>query len=287
MGIGANNIEWLWAVVALGGVLYLWEHWRSRKAAAAASAAPTSTPLGMNMASDRELMLATFRRELANYLVRLDPDRFLRIYRKAQAAEAAIGTADKAVREAELTIITNKYPMYTDFDFVGTREHVLYADSLSNYAIEDIEEHYLNLVKFQALQRALNPDWQFRSSATSDKDLEHLQEYARKIKDTKFKQRIDAAIAEFHAFNIDYRVSRLSPPGETPFVYETDVLAVCYVPHIMESRIGFHFKDTDEYALYSVFYADGRDEPYRSFYRSDANFEAENYIEHLLIDEKI
>ena len=283
MGTGVNT-NWIWAVIALCAAMYLWERWRSRKAA---TVVPTSTPIGMNMASDRELMLTTFRRELANYMVRLDPDRFLRFYQKAQAAEVALGTADKAVREAELTIVTNKYPMYTDFDFVGTREHVLYADSLNNYAIEDIEEHYLNLVKFQALQRALNPDWKFRSSATSDKDLEHLQGYVRKIKDTKFKQRIDAAVAEFHAFNIDNRVSRLGPPGETPFVYETDVLAVCYVRHIMESRIGFHFKDTNEYALYSVFYADGRDKPYRSFYRSDAAFEAENYIEHLRIDEKI
>ena len=57
--------------------------------------------------------------------------------------------------------------------------------------------------------------------------------------------------------------------------------------HFAESRIGFHFKDTGEYALYGVFYSDGRDEPYRSFYRSDAKFEAENYIDHLHIDEKI
>jgi hypothetical protein len=232
-------------------------------------------------------MLATFRRELANYMVRLDPDRFLQFYRKARAVDEAIGTADNEMREAELTIITKKYPMYTDFDLVGTREHVLYADALSMYAIEDIEEHYLNLVKFHALQRALNPHWQLRSPATSDKDLEHLQGYVQKIKDTKFKQRLDTAIAEFQAFTAAKGLSRLDEPGESPFIYETDVLAVRYVSHFAESRTGFHFKDTDEYALYGVFFADDRDEPYRSFYRSDADFEAENYIDHLRIDEKV
>jgi len=34
----------------------------------------------MNIASDRELMLSTFRRELANYMACRDPDRFLRLY---------------------------------------------------------------------------------------------------------------------------------------------------------------------------------------------------------------
>jgi hypothetical protein len=118
--------------------------------------ASTLNELDLNMASDRELMLFTFRRELANYMVRADPDRFLRLYHKARAAEAAIGRADKAEREAQFTIITKKCPMYADFDLVATREHVLYADALSTYALEDIEDHYLNLVKFHALQRALN-----------------------------------------------------------------------------------------------------------------------------------
>jgi hypothetical protein len=110
-------MEWLWIIVAACVALYLLWQWRSRKAAASASAALTSTPLGLNIASDRELMLATFRRELANYMVRLDPDGFLRFYQKAQVAEAAIGSADQAVREAELTIITNKISHVHRFRF--------------------------------------------------------------------------------------------------------------------------------------------------------------------------
>jgi hypothetical protein len=232
------------------------------------------------MASDRELMLATFRRELANYLVRLDPDRFLRLYRKARQAEAAIEKADKEERDAQLTIITKRYPFYTDFDFVGTREHVLYADALNTYAIEDVEEHYLNLVKFHALQCALDPDWQFRTSATTEKDLEHLQSYVQKIKDTRFRQRLIAALGDFFAHR--QRNLQFNPEGSV--AYETDTLAVYYIHHYAENRYGFHFKDTNEFGLYGSFYDDSRDKTYQSFYRSDRKFEAEVTLDHLRID---
>ncbi len=237
----------------------------------------------MNIASDRELMLATFRRELANYMVRLDPDRFLRLYRKARAAEAAIDAADKDEREAQLTIIVKRYPFYTDFDFVGTRDHVLYSDALSIYSIEDIEEHYLNLVKFHALQRVLDADWQLRGAATSDENLDHLEKYVQKIKDTKFRQRLVAAVSEFFTHR---QGNRLTDP-EGAAAYESGSLAVYFVPHFAENRYGFHFKDSNDFGLYASFYDDGRDKTYESFYRSDRKFETEVYLDHLRIDERL
>jgi hypothetical protein len=244
-------MEWLWLVVAAGVALYLWQHFRSPKAKT-----PMFSSTGLNMASDRELVLTTFRRELANYMVRLDPDRFLHLYRKARAAEAAIDNADKDERDAQLTLITKKYPRYEDFDLIGTREHVLYVDSLSMYPLEDIQEHFLSLVKFHALQRVMNADWQFRGRATTDKDLEHLRSYVQKIKDTKFRQRLLSAMAEF------LRRDDRSGLPEGLVIYETDTLAVFHVPHFAENRYGVHFKDTDEFGLYGSFYDDGRDKTY-------------------------
>ena len=228
-------------------------------------------------------MLAAFRRELANYMVRFDPDRFLRLYRKARADEALIDAGDRDERQAQVTILTKRYPFYSDFDIVGTRDHVLYADALGMLPLEDIEDHYLNLVKFHALQRALDPDWHFRGSATSDKDLEHLQDYVRKIRDTRFRQRLVAAIGEFFA---NRQRDRMSDP-EGASAYETDVIAVYYVPHIAENRYGFHFKDTNEFGLYGSFYDDSRDKTYQSFYRSDRKFAAEIYLDYLHIDQPI
>jgi hypothetical protein len=90
------------------------------------------------------------------------------------------------------------YPMYEDFDLISTRAHVLYADALSSHSVEDIEEHFLNLVKFHAVQRADDKDWEFRGTAISDKDIEHLQGYVRRIKDTRFLQRLKTAVADFY-----------------------------------------------------------------------------------------
>lgn len=270
-------MDWFWLAGAALVGFYAGSSLRRR----APRQQPALNELALNMASDRELMLSTFRRELANYMVRADPDRFLRLYHKARAAEASIGSTDKADREAMFTLIAKKYPMYEDFDLVGTREHVLYADALSISQLEDIEEHYLNLVKFHALQRMLDESWRFRGDATSDRDLEHLQKYVEKIKDTKFRQRLLAAVDQFFAHRPGNRLT------DGPLAYETNALAVFYVHHLAENRYGFHFKDTDEFGLYGSFYDDSRDKTYQSLYRSDRKFGAEISLDYLRIDENI
>jgi hypothetical protein len=106
--------------------------------------------LGLKMASDRELALRILRREIANYLIRLDPDRFLRLYKEARAADIAIGSADKSSQQAGLDAITKKYPFYQDFDLIGTRDHILYVDALSAHPLEDIEGQYMNMIPCSA-----------------------------------------------------------------------------------------------------------------------------------------
>jgi hypothetical protein len=271
-------MEWIGILVAGVGAFFLGRSWRPTKTQ---RSAPTRS--GLSSASDRELMLSTFRRELANYLIRVDPDRFLRLYHKARTSEAAIEVGDKKHRDAQLTLITERYPLYQDFDLIGTREHVLYADAFNMYPLEDIEEHFLNLVRFHALQRAADEDWKFRARATSDQNLEHLQSYVPKIKGTRFRQRLIAAVSQFFAHQRGNGSNRV----EGPIAYETDALAVYYVPHVAENRYGFHFKDTGEFGLYGSFYDDSRDKTYQSFYRSDRKFEAENYLDYLRIDEQI
>jgi hypothetical protein len=148
--------------------------------------APLVQQLNDNLAQDRERGLFTFRRELANYMVRNEPDRYLQLYREARRADIGIHNASKQSREAQLAELTAKYPTYDDFDLISAREHVLYAATMTMHSREEIEDHFLNMVKFQALQHALNEHWQ-RFPATTDKNLEHLETYVRKIKDTQFK----------------------------------------------------------------------------------------------------
>lgn len=272
-------MDWiLWVVIAAACGLYLWRKWRPPQ-----KALPSLSREGLESASDRSLVLEILRRELANYLVRYDPDRFLHLYRKARQVENEIDSGDNDLREAQNTLLVKRYPFYADFDLIGTRDHVLYADAFNTHAVDEIEEHYLNLVKFHSLQRAINPDWKFRQAATSEESLNHLQTYVQKIKDTRFKQRFERAVSEF--FDRGEIMPLVIPSGSV--VYETRILAVYHIDHFAENRYGFHFKDTSEFGLYSSFYDDERDKTYERFYRSDRKFEAETYLDHLRIEEPI
>jgi hypothetical protein len=176
-----------WLAVGIIVAFLLWLLWQQFSSPAAKW--PLLSASAKNAAPD--LMLSTFRRELANYMVRTDPNRFLSFYRKACETEAAINVAGKAECAAHLTLICKKYPTYEDFDLVGTREHVLYADSLAKYSVEDIEERYLDLVKFHALARSLDADWRsktFPATSDSDSDRRHLESYVKSIKNTRFRQ---------------------------------------------------------------------------------------------------
>src|SRR3954449_5492550 len=95
-----------------------------------------------NLAQDRELALMTLRRELANHMVRHDPDRYIKLYRRACVVESGIKGMSKNDREKRFVKITEKIPYYADFDLIGVREHVLYADGFSMYSTDDLEDHY-------------------------------------------------------------------------------------------------------------------------------------------------
>ena len=174
----------------------------------------------------------------------------MHLYNKARVEEAEIEQATKASNQIQLAAIADKYPWISDLDFVSTLEHVLYADSLHDRDIDEIESHYLTLVRFHALKRNVNDAWREIRPATSERAEEHLYKYIRQIKDTKFRQRIEAAKLEFDGFRRDRPLDQVGKDGA---LYETNRLAVYSVSHFAENRYGFHFKDTDEFAIYSFF----------------------------------
>jgi hypothetical protein len=164
-----------------------------------------------------------------------------------------------------------------------TRDYVLYADALRTNSYDEVERHYTDIIRFQALQIAVDDNWS-GIRATSDTELAHLEEYVRKFKDTRFKNRLKDAIREFHAFqgNTGDHLRR----GAQEPLYETATFSVRQVPHFAEIRYGVHFNNTDESGLYTVFYGD-RDDPYIGFYRSDAGFAKEINLDDIPIDEPV
>ncbi|MGQ0445400.1 MAG: hypothetical protein ACT4O2_09815 [Beijerinckiaceae bacterium] len=249
---------------------------------------PAAQELSRNLAQDRDFVLRVLRRELANWMLRRDPDRYLPIYKEAHELAAAISAADHSDQQAQLAKLCKQYPFYADFDLVGSREHVLYADALSWYSYDEVKRHFTDIIRFQTLQIALDENWRGfgPTSATSGDDLAHLEKYVKRLKDTRFKSRLQAAISDFFVYQrgTDYGLGAggVEPP------YETDTVSVRWVPHFAECRIGVHFKDSDEFGLYTTFFYDEPNkEPSSHFYRSNAGFDNETCLDLIWIEEPV
>jgi len=233
-----------------------------------------TTVSGQASAHDRSNLLQAYSRELSNYLIQLDPDRYYTVYRRALDEQEKLFTADGKTRDAQLHIITERYPMYEDFDLVGTRPYVLYGETLKRYEDEDIEEHFLNLVRFHSLQRAASEEWRLLMPMLGQKELDHLAGYTRQVKDAKFKERLKQAVKQFQAARETQLSDWQLPDGEK--LYEAAEIAVYRVDDIAETVKGIWFKDTNEYGIYSVFYGD--EKAYESFYRSDRTFQKRDVL---------
>lgn len=67
-------------------------------------------------------------------------------------------------------------------------------------------------------------------------------------------------------------------------LFETAHLSAFGVKHFAEFRVGFYFKDIDEYGLYSFFAGNQPDEIYESYYRTDRTFQVEQNLLHSGLD---
>lgn len=252
-------MEWLWLLALLVGVVF--GFWLGAKGAIE-GAKPGLERLAETQAYDRNNYLRILRRELANHLMQRDAGSFARFYEKLHDDIGRYDTFSKEALAGEFRALVERFPQYDDFDLIGTRQHVLYPDALSIHDDDDVREHFRTIVRFQALNAKLDNAWS-RFRATSEDDLNHLREYARDVRDTKFKRRLKATIDLFDLAR-----------GEDRDAFETRDFSVVRVSHFAEMRYGVHFKDTDEYGLYGAFYGD-RVEPYEHYYRSNILFEEE------------
>jgi hypothetical protein len=193
--------------------------------------------------------LSTLRRELANHLVWQDPDRYLQLYQLIHAETATFKDLQRSQAQARLLELCKTYPQYQDFDLLGTREYVLYADVLSDWDIAtNIEQRYRDITTFQALMIAIDPEWQ-HFHATSAREAQHLADYIQRVKDTKLRWRLERAVRERDI----WQAAKDAAP-DAPFSW-ADV-AVHNVPHIAEVRLGIHLKRSNEFGLYGFFMND-------------------------------
>ena len=215
-------------------------------------------------ASDQDLLMRTFRRELANWLFKTDPDRYRALYERARIVEAGILKADPTERREMLTRIAADIPSIANFDLIGTREYILYADALGPW--DYVEERYLDIVRWQSLQKAGEPAWRFVSNPTSDDDLQYLDGYTKRLKDTRFRKRLEETM----------RLYWFARRGDSLEV-DNDFFSVRYVHNFAEKRYGIHLKDTNEFGLFSTF--DDGDFHHESYYCSNADFSEETILD--------
>lgn len=93
-------------------------------------------------------------------------------------------------------------------------------------------------------------------------------------KDTRLYRHIKARMREYHWREREKSLWR-AKNGE--MVFETAHLQAFDVDHFAESRVGFYFKDLEEYGLYGFFGGNG-DEFFESYYRSDRSFQKEEML---------
>jgi hypothetical protein len=115
--------------------------------------------LGWNTEESERIRLQTetryldiLRRELANLIVSDDPRKMVTAYYKAWEFERTMSTAPSSRIDAELNVLTERYPLYGDFDLVNLRHFVPYSDAANSCGEEAIEERYLDVSKFMVLQ---------------------------------------------------------------------------------------------------------------------------------------
>lgn len=93
-------------------------------------------------------------------------------------------------------------------------------------------------------------------------------------KDARLYEHIKTGMREY---NWREREQEFWNAKDGELLFETAHLRAFHVDHFAESRVGFYFKDIDEYGMWS-FFAGNDDEVFETYYRSDPTFQTEQIL---------
>lgn len=220
-------------------------------------------------AIDRANYLQTLRRELANILIWRDPGRYLQLYKQLHTEVTSLASWQPEEVRKRLEELWERYPNFSDFDVLGTREYVLYAEGVSSVNDDELEARYKDLVIFASLSTIAVKAWKdakYFVHTTSEQELAHLSKYVGRIEDTKLRLRLERAME-----------CRTSHSYEA---FENDFYSIRYLHHFAEDRYGIHLKYTNEFGIYSSYVFDDGRVSHR-FYRSDSAFQLEQSLDPL------
>jgi hypothetical protein len=73
------------------------------------------------------------------------------LYRKAWIFEQEMLRADVTRVQAELGVLTQRYPLYGDFDLLGVRHFIPYRSAAESFEEDAVSERYLDISRFMIL----------------------------------------------------------------------------------------------------------------------------------------
>jgi len=113
-------------LVGIGvGVAILYFVFRSGFMLAVSASKASSAGAKRSQATDRNNLLSTWRREMANILLWRDPERYLRLYQALHTEISAYKGWKPATLQTKFDVLAKMYPQYEDFDAIGTRRLTL------------------------------------------------------------------------------------------------------------------------------------------------------------------
>ena len=260
-------MEWLLAAALVVSLIALLNA-RGRLKSALSANTNLARTANQKRAADNALALAILAREVANELMQRDAvqyeRKFERLYRKWKEIEKR----DDKTKQAHADTITAQYVLFLDFDELGTKPHVLYADGFSWKSDDDLWELYESTRLYDALSCDLSDDWRQHGMGIDEKEYEHLREYCQKLNDTKLLAHLHRAREQ-----LDYLESNdAGDECEDEWQYETKDYKYKRVAHVVESRWGVYVKSMNRYGMWGLFVDE---KAYTSFYAADKDFNEE------------
>lgn len=112
--------------------------------------------------------------------------------------------------------------------------------------------------------------WSSRKEEIATAAAEQLE------KDKLLYQHIKAGMREYH-WREKQDLKSVLHKKDGDVIFETAHMVAYHVDHFAETRVGFHFKDLEEFGLYGGF-AGNDDDFFESYYRSDSTFQKEDRL---------
>lgn len=137
-------------------------------------------------------------RELANELIRRNPDRFVELTEQIVMEVEKIERLSKEDVLVRLRGMAQTYWEYVAFDGVGTKNYILYEDGLAGTGDIEIEQHYRDIQIWCALNAVSNEAWRFTGECVStEKRWNEIVEYVSRYKDTLLLYQLKCAKRDY------------------------------------------------------------------------------------------